>query len=74
MLKSGWESIVVAVPFVLVMLAVIFRLDQLLAAPRGKKSTMDPALNRPPCGVDKNGRIMLTDPDGRPWGGDRGPK
>jgi hypothetical protein len=65
-LQSGWESTLVAIPFVLILLAGIFRLDVLFAAPK-RKGAKVPALNRPACGVDENGRMVMADPDGRPW-------
>jgi len=72
LLEFSWESVLFAIPLVLVLLAVTFRLDQLLAAPAGKSGTLDPV--RPACGVDRNGRILMTDPDGRPWDPDPGLK
>jgi len=63
-LQSGWETFLLAAPFVGMLLVGIFRLDAIAAAPRGKES---PLRHRP--GIDKQGRMVLTDPDGRPWTG-----
>lgn len=61
-LQSVWENLLVAVPFVGILLVALFRLDQIIAAPRRRKP-----VNRPACGCDENGRMLLSDPDGRPW-------
>jgi hypothetical protein len=61
-LKSGWETLLVAVPFVVVSLIGLFRLDELLV--RRKDETVR---KRSACGLDKDGEPILTDPDGRPW-------
>ena len=61
-LRSGLDALLVAVPFVAVLLVGMFRLDTLLATPRRATSP-----RRPPTGTDKQGRMLLSDPDGRPW-------
>ena len=61
-LRSGLDALLVAVPFVAVLLVGMFRLDALLAAPRRVSSP-----RRPPTGTDEHGRMLLSDPDGRPW-------
>ena len=61
-LKTGSDVFVVAVPFVGLLLMGIFRLDTILAAPKQAAG-----LRRPPSGTDKHGRVLLSDPDGRPW-------
>jgi hypothetical protein len=40
----------------------IFRLDTIVAAPKQAVG-----LRRSPSGIDKQGRMLLSDPDGRPW-------
>lgn len=59
-LISGRDTLLIAIPFVLLLLISIFRLDEFIAAPKG-------ALNqrRPACGVDEFGEPILRDPDGR---------
>ena len=61
-LQSGWGNFLVAVPFVGILLVGLFRLDEIIAAPK-----RDRAVKRPACGCDENGRLLLSDPDGRPW-------
>ena len=61
-LQSVWENLLVAVPFVGILLVALFRLDQIIAAPRRRKP-----VRRPASGTDENGRLLLSDPDGRPW-------
>jgi hypothetical protein len=61
-LQSGWGNLLVAVPFVGILLVGLFRLDEIIASPRRHN-----AMNRPASGCDKNGNLLLSDPDGRPW-------
>ena len=63
MLHPGWDTALVAVPF-LVMLAVgFFHLDEMVATPKNRK----PRNRRPAAGVDHDGTPILSDPDGRRW-------
>jgi len=62
-LQSRWLSVLVAVPLVGVFLAALFRLDEIIAAPKRTQ-----AVNRRICGRDVNGNLLLSDPDGRSWG------
>jgi hypothetical protein len=61
-LQSGWGNFLVAVPFVGILLVGLFRLDEIIAAPKRDRS-----VNRPACGCDENGHLLFSDPDGRPW-------
>ena len=61
-LQSGLDTLLIAVPFVGVLLIGIFRLDTIFAAPRQVAG-----MRRRPTGTDKQGRMLLSDPDGRPW-------
>ena len=65
-LLSGRDTLLVALPFVFMLLMSAFRLDHLIAAPK-------PLLNRrrPACGVDESGEPILRDPDGRHSGSRR---
>ena len=63
-LKSGWDTLIFAVPFVGFLFVGLFRLDELFAAPKhevGRKP------QRPAAGVDADGEPIFCDPDGRPW-------
>jgi len=63
MLHPGWDTALVAVPF-LVMLAVgFFHLDEMVAAPKQRNLRN----RRPATGVDNDGSPILSDPDGRRW-------
>ena len=62
-LTSGLDTMLVALPAFLVLLAGVFRVDELIAAPRNTAR-----MRRPACGLDQDGRPMLFDPDGRPSG------
>ncbi len=60
-LTSGLDTMLVALPAFIVLLAGVFRVDEMIAAPR------HPARGRrQACGLDENGRPVLLDPDGRP--------
>ncbi|MGD0156152.1 MAG: hypothetical protein ABSB50_08640 [Terracidiphilus sp.] len=61
-LQSGWETFLLAAPFVGMVLVGVFRLDQIAANPR--RDSERP--HRLP-GNDENGHVLLTDPDGRSW-------
>lgn len=61
-IKSGLDTILLAVPFVGVLMFVMFRLDTIIATPRHATG-----MRRPPTGTDKHGRMLQCDPDGRPW-------
>jgi hypothetical protein len=61
-LHSGLENIVVAICFAGILLVGMFRLDEIIAAPKRAK-----AVKRSVTGRDKNGQPVFSDPDGRPW-------
>jgi hypothetical protein len=61
-LNSGWETFLLAIPCVFMLLVVVFRLDALFVSPRGGAGK-----RRPASGMDESGRPMLSDPDGRAW-------
>ena len=61
-LNSGWETFLLAIPCVFMLLVVVFRLDALFVAPRE-----GPRRRRQASGMDESGRPMLSDPDGRAW-------
>jgi hypothetical protein len=61
-LNSGWDTFLFAVPALFMLLAGVFRLDELFVTPRqGARA------RRPAAGVDENGQPILSDPDGRPF-------
>lgn len=64
-LQSGWETFLLAAPFVGMVLVGVFRLDKIATnSSRGQR----PSFNGPSFdGNDENGRMLLTDPDGGPW-------
>lgn len=59
-LISSRDTLLVAVPFVFMLLITVLRLDQIIATPRGSMNR-----RRPPCGMDASGQPVLRDPDGR---------
>jgi len=67
-LQSGWENFLVAVPFVGILLVGLFRLDEIIASPKRSRS-----VKRPVSGCDENGNLLLSDPDGHPWGASPNP-
>ena len=62
LLSPGWDTILVAVPFIGLLIAGFFRLDEFFTAPKER-----PRYQRHACGVDEDGRPILCDPDGRRW-------
>lgn len=61
-LQSGWETFLLAVPFIGMVIIGVFRLDIILATPKCSSRK-----RRPPAGIGADGKILLTDPDGRSW-------
>ena len=60
-LNSGWQTLLLAIPFVLTMIAGVFRLDELFATHK-----QEPRKQRLLSGIDEDGQPILFDPDGRP--------
>jgi hypothetical protein len=63
-LKSGWETALVAVPFIGMLLVGLFRLDELVAAPKRK---FKERRSRTFAGTASHAYPSFSDPDGRPW-------
>lgn len=59
--NPGWDTLFMAIPFLIMMAVGMFRLDELIAAPKTRHSR-----GRKFCEIDENGRARLSDPDGRP--------
>jgi hypothetical protein len=68
-LHEHWESLLLGIPFLLMLLVGIFRLDELIVAPKHR-----PRRSRPASGLDADGNIILSDPDGRRWNSPRQPR
>lgn len=62
-LSPGWGTFVVAVPFVGMLFATVFRLDELFASPANRVRR-----RRGLCGLDQDGQQIFCDPDGTRWG------
>ena len=62
-LLSNRDTLLIAVPLVLMIFISVFRLDQVIASPKGSSQR-----RRPVCGIDDSGEPILRDPDGRPSG------
>lgn len=62
LLKPGWDTFLYVVPAFCILLAYVFRLDELFI-----KTGRRPSKRHPAWRVDKNGRMVLCDPDGRPF-------
>lgn len=60
-LISGRDNLLAAIPFFVLLFLSIFRLDQIIAAPRKSVSGL-----RHRCGLDEKGEEILCDPDGHP--------
>jgi hypothetical protein len=59
---SGWDTSILMIPFLGVLVIYMFRLDETFAAPKAA-----PKRRRFFCGVDSNDRPYLSDPDGQLW-------
>jgi hypothetical protein len=56
---SSRDAILVAIPFIALLIMGLFRLDGVFV--KSRKSSRRP----PPSGVDEEGRPIFSDPDGR---------
>jgi hypothetical protein len=63
------DTFLFAIPFVGMLLLWMFRLDAVFAAPKQAVG-----MRRPPFGIGRDGRVLFSDPDGRPWTGASGAK
>lgn len=61
-MNSGWDALLIAIPFLGLMFIGFFRLDEVIAAPKRplKQRRMSGSL-------DQDGNPILFDPDGQPW-------
>jgi hypothetical protein len=59
---SGWDTTILMVPFLGILVLYLFRLDERFAAPKAPSTS-----RRSFCGLDPQGRAHLSDPDGQPW-------
>ncbi len=60
-LKPGWNTLLVGIPLIFLLFVGFFRLDEVFTK-SGKRRRQQ----RPARGVDKDGREIFCDPDGRP--------
>jgi len=63
-INSGRDALLIAIPFLILMLLGLFRIDEVIAAPKRKKSERS---RLGLCGTDKAGQAILRDPDGKRW-------
>jgi hypothetical protein len=63
-LKSGWETYLIGVPLIALLLIGVFRLDELILKPREKPRR--PPLPLPPGIVERDGPEILSDPNSPP--------
>lgn len=61
-MHTQWDSLLIGIPFLLMLLIGIFRLDELIVAPKQRSRRA-----RPVTGMDAEGNIIFSDPDGRRW-------
>jgi hypothetical protein len=61
-LKSGWETYLIGVPLIALLLICVFRLDELILKPKKKPRR----LPLPPGIVERDGPENPSDPDGKP--------
>lgn len=58
---SGWDVVLLMAPFGVMLIAWMFRLDEVLASPRSRRR------GRVFSTSEIRGRTAMTDPDGVPW-------
>jgi hypothetical protein len=63
-LTSTRDTVLVAVPFIVLVGMVIFGLDAFFVPSKGPAAPAN--RHRPGCGLDETGEPVLVDPDGRP--------
>ena len=61
-LNSGWESLLLAIPFIGLLLAGMFHLEQLFTSLKHRSK-----FARRTERFEYRRHTMLSDPDGRPW-------
>ncbi|HEY1987019.1 MAG TPA: hypothetical protein VGG85_16515 [Terracidiphilus sp.] len=61
---SDWDTILLMLPFFAVMALGMFRLDEKIATSSKQQQTVRQMF----CGIDADGKVLLSDPDGRPLG------
>jgi hypothetical protein len=61
-IHSNLDSLLVAIPFLVILLIGYFRLDELFASPKHRVRA-----RRSPYGIDEDGVPILCDPDGKRW-------
>jgi hypothetical protein len=59
-LISGRDTLLVAIPFLVLFVVSLFRLDAIFSAPKGGIRQRQPL-----CGMNENGKPVLIDPDGK---------
>jgi hypothetical protein len=59
---SGWDTTILMVPFVGILVMHMFRLDERFSTPKASSGS-----RRFFCEVDPKGRPNASDPDGQPW-------
>jgi hypothetical protein len=62
-LHTNWDTILVGIPFLAMLMIGFFRLDEVFARPKSRVS----AQRRPASGLDEDGLQILCDPDGQRW-------
>jgi hypothetical protein len=58
--SSGSDMLLIAIPFLVLLVVGFFRLDEIIAAP--KKALRQ---RQPFSGMNEDGKLILSDPDGR---------
>ena len=61
--EAGWDVFLFGIPLIALLVFGFFRLDQVFTARKRGSG----AARRPPPTVDRHGKSMQSDPDGRSW-------
>lgn len=62
-LHNNWDTFLLGIPFVFMLLVGFFRLDEVIVAPQQKAVRK----GRTFSGADADGNLVLSDPDGTRW-------
>ena len=62
-LQNNMDTLLIGIPFIAMLLIGVFRLDEILVAPKHRPTRRPRAVS----GMDAEGNIILSDPDGKRW-------
>jgi TctA family transporter len=61
------DTLLIGIPFIAMLLIGVFRLDEIMVAPKKRAERRARSLS----GIDHEGNIIFSDPDGKRWHGSK---